>query len=142
MRTPLRSRMLRARTLCLALAGLAMVAPQPAAAAGGATGEVVDRSKLRVCADPGNLPYSNDRGEGFENKIAELIAEALGVPLEYTWFPQTVGFVRMTLAAKRCDLIIGVATGVRGWMPMRRPLKAGSSSRPALRSRSGRWTMT
>ncbi len=110
MRTPLRSRMLRARTLCLALAGLAMVAPQPAAAAGGATGEVVDRSKLRVCADPGNLPYSNDRGEGFENKIAELIAEALGVPLEYTWFPQTVGFVRMTLAAKRCDLIIGVAT--------------------------------
>lgn len=78
--------------------------------AAAATGEVVDRSKLRVCADPGNLPYSNDKGEGFENKIAELIAADLGVPLEYTWFPQTIGFVRQTLAAKRCDLIIGVAT--------------------------------
>src|SRR3546814_20249939 len=56
------------------------------------------------------LPFSDDKGEGFENKIAELIAGDLGVPLEYTWFPQTIGFVRMTLAAKRCDLIIGVAT--------------------------------
>ncbi|WP_340118522.1 quinoprotein dehydrogenase-associated putative ABC transporter substrate-binding protein [Pelagibius sp. 7325] len=81
--------------------------PGPARAA---TGEIVDLSKLRVCADPGNLPYSNDQGEGFENKIAELIAAELGVPLEYTWFPQTIGFVRQTLAAKRCDLIIGVAT--------------------------------
>lgn len=75
-----------------------------------ATGEVVDRTTLRVCADPGNPPYSNDKGEGFENKIAELIADDLGVPLEYTWFPQTVGFVRMTLTLKKCDLIIGVAT--------------------------------
>lgn len=90
-----------------ALAGLLGGAAEPGLAA---TGEVVDLSRLRVCADPGNLPYSNDKGEGFENKIAELIAADLGVPLEYTWFPQTVGFVRMTLAAKRCDLIIGVAT--------------------------------
>ena len=73
-------------------------------------GEIVDRTRLRVCADPGNLPYSNDRGEGFENKIAELIAEDLGVPIDYTWFPQTVGFVRMTLGASRCDVVIGVAT--------------------------------
>lgn len=73
-------------------------------------GEIVDRTQLRVCADPGNLPYSNDKGEGFENKIAELIADELGVPIEYTWFPQTVGFVRMTLGASRCDLVIGVAT--------------------------------
>jgi quinoprotein dehydrogenase-associated probable ABC transporter substrate-binding protein/PQQ-dependent catabolism-associated CXXCW motif protein len=73
-------------------------------------GEIVDRTTLRVCADPGNLPYSNDKGEGFENKIAELIAAEFGVPITYTWFPQTVGFVRMTLAAHRCDLIIGVAT--------------------------------
>ncbi|GAB4368755.1 MAG: hypothetical protein Kow00114_28180 [Kiloniellaceae bacterium] len=98
------------RRLALAaglLAGAVAFGPLPAAAA---TGEIVDVSKLRVCADPGNLPYSNDQGEGFENKIAELIAADLGVPLEYTWFPQTVGFVRQTLAAKRCDLIIGVAT--------------------------------
>ncbi|WP_099867517.1 quinoprotein dehydrogenase-associated putative ABC transporter substrate-binding protein [Pararhizobium haloflavum] len=73
-------------------------------------GEIVDRSRLRVCADPGNLPYSNDRGEGFENKIAELVADELGVPVEYTWFPQTIGFVRMTLGAARCDVVIGVAT--------------------------------
>ncbi|WP_404863567.1 quinoprotein dehydrogenase-associated putative ABC transporter substrate-binding protein [Georhizobium sp. MAB10] len=73
-------------------------------------GEIVDRTRLRVCADPGNLPYSNDKGEGFENKIAELIADELGVPIDYTWFPQTVGFVRMTLGASRCDVVIGVAT--------------------------------
>jgi quinoprotein dehydrogenase-associated probable ABC transporter substrate-binding protein/PQQ-dependent catabolism-associated CXXCW motif protein len=101
----LRSRCLRAGALCLAISLAGGVV-----AAQAATSEVVDLSKLRVCADPGNLPYSNDKGEGFENKIAELIAGDLGVPLEYTWFPQTIGFVRMTLAAKRCDLIIGVAT--------------------------------
>lgn len=101
----LRSQLLPLAALCLALVATAGVMPAVAA-----TGEVVDRSKLRVCADPGNLPYSNDKGEGFENKIAELLARDLGVPLEYTWFPQTIGFVRMTLAAKRCDLIIGVAT--------------------------------
>src|SRR3546814_425073 len=88
-------------------AALAAGGAEPGTAA---TGEVVDQTRLRVCADPGNLPYSNDKGEGFENKIAELIAADLGVPLEYTWFPQTIGFVRNTLAARRCDLIIGVAT--------------------------------
>ena len=101
----LRARPFRSGALCLALSLAGGVA-----AAQAATSELVDLSKLRVCADPGNLPYSNDKGEGFENKIAELIAGDLGVPLEYTWFPQTIGFVRMTLAAKRCDLIIGVAT--------------------------------
>ncbi|WP_162901351.1 quinoprotein dehydrogenase-associated putative ABC transporter substrate-binding protein [Breoghania sp. L-A4] len=98
------------RPLAAALAAAAMASLALAPSARAATGEVVDRSTLKVCADPGNLPYSNDKGEGFENKIAELIASDLGVPIEYTWFPQTVGFVRMTLAAKRCDLIIGVAT--------------------------------
>lgn len=71
-------------------------------------GELVDRTSLRVCADPSALPFSNERGEGFENKIAELMAQKLGVPLVYTWYPQTVGFVRNTLRANRCDLIIGV----------------------------------
>src|SRR3546814_13409749 len=88
-------------------AALAAGGAEPGTAA---TGEVVDQTRLRVCADPGNLPYSNDKGEGFENKIAELIEADLGVPLEYTWFPQTIGFVRNTLAARRCDLIIGVDT--------------------------------
>lgn len=106
MTAALRSRFTRFCGLCLALAALAGTAERATAA----TSEVVDRSKLRVCADPGNLPYSNDQGEGFENKIAELIAQDLGIPLEYTWFPQTIGFVRNTLAARRCDLIIGVAT--------------------------------
>jgi quinoprotein dehydrogenase-associated probable ABC transporter substrate-binding protein/PQQ-dependent catabolism-associated CXXCW motif protein len=71
-------------------------------------GELVDPSTLRVCADPADLPFSNDQGQGFENKIAELVAAKLGVPLAYTWFPQTTGFVRNTLRANRCDLIMGV----------------------------------
>jgi quinoprotein dehydrogenase-associated probable ABC transporter substrate-binding protein len=73
-------------------------------------GELVDRTRLRVCADPGNLPYSNQAEEGFENKIAELLAESLGVELTYTWFPQSVGFVRNTLGAQLCDVVIGITT--------------------------------
>ncbi|GJM02249.1 MAG: amino acid ABC transporter substrate-binding protein [Rhodomicrobium sp.] len=75
------------------------------------TSELVDRSQLRVCADPSNLPFSNKKGEGFENKIAEIISEELDVPIKYTWFPQSIGFIRQTLDKKRCDIIIGyVAT--------------------------------
>lgn len=66
---------------------------------------------LRVCADPHDLPYSNQQQQGFENKIAEIIAHDLGVPLTYFWFPQSVGFVRKTLAARQCDLIMGVVAG-------------------------------
>lgn len=73
---------------------------------------------LRVCADPSNLPQSNERGEGYENHIAEALAHDLGRTLEYTWFPQRMGFVRNTLRARdeatlryKCDLIIGVPTG-------------------------------
>lgn len=75
------------------------------------TSEAVDRSALRVCADPSNLPFSNQAGEGFENKIAELLAADLGVPVRYTWFPQATGFVRNTLMARRCDLVIGISLG-------------------------------
>jgi quinoprotein dehydrogenase-associated probable ABC transporter substrate-binding protein len=58
------------------------------------------------------MPFSNEAGEGFENKIAELLAADLKLPLEYTWFPQVTGFVRNTLGAKRCDLVMGyVAAG-------------------------------
>ena len=66
---------------------------------------------LRVCSDPANTPFSNQKKEGFENKIAEIIADELKVPVEYTWFPQAVGFTRNTLLAKRCDVIIGTGQG-------------------------------
>jgi quinoprotein dehydrogenase-associated probable ABC transporter substrate-binding protein len=71
--------------------------------------DLVSRTALRVCADPANMPFSNEAGEGFENKIAELLAADLKLPLEYTWFPQATGFVRNTLGAKRCDVVMGYA---------------------------------
>jgi quinoprotein dehydrogenase-associated probable ABC transporter substrate-binding protein len=73
--------------------------------------DLVDRSALRVCADPANMPFSNDKGQGFENKIADLLAQKLGVPVIYTWFPQVIGFVRNTLGARKCDLVIGFPQG-------------------------------
>ncbi len=75
------------------------------------TAETVDHSALRVCADPNNLPFSNEKGEGFENKIAELLAAELDVPVHYTWFPDSVGFIRNTLNARKCDLILGTVAG-------------------------------
>jgi mxaJ protein len=66
---------------------------------------------LRVCADPNNLPFSNARGEGLENKLAELLARALERPLEYTWWAQRRGFIRNTLARGRCDVVMGVLHG-------------------------------
>jgi quinoprotein dehydrogenase-associated probable ABC transporter substrate-binding protein len=74
------------------------------------TGELVDRDTLRVCADPHNLPFSNEAGEGFENRIAELLARELGVELAYTWYPQSIGFVRNTLGARVCDVVMGIVT--------------------------------
>lgn len=73
--------------------------------------ELVDPKVLRVCADPHNLPFSNDKGEGFENKLAELFAEKLNKKLDYMYFPQATGFVRMTLGAHRCDVIMGFPQG-------------------------------
>lgn len=72
-----------------------------------ATAEAVDRSALRVCADPSNPPFSTEAGDGFENKIAELLAKELGVPVRYTWYPDTMGFIRNTLRARKCDLVMG-----------------------------------
>jgi quinoprotein dehydrogenase-associated probable ABC transporter substrate-binding protein len=63
---------------------------------------------LRVCADPDNLPFSNEKGEGFDNKIAALIASDLGDSLTYTWWPTRRGFIRNTLSDRRCDVIMGV----------------------------------
>jgi quinoprotein dehydrogenase-associated probable ABC transporter substrate-binding protein len=73
--------------------------------------ELIDPKVLRVCADPNNMPFSTDRGEGFENKLAELLADKLGKGLSYSWYPQATGFVRNTLAAHKCDVIMGVPQG-------------------------------
>jgi len=67
-------------------------------------------SYLTVCGDPNNLPFSNDRMEGFENRIAEMIAETIDRPLHYRWWPQSVGFVRNTLGVRMCDLIMGISS--------------------------------
>src|SRR3954454_16980260 len=64
--------------------------------------------ELRVCADPDNLPYSHEDGSGFENRIAQLVADDFGVPLEYAWLPDRRGFVRKTMGSGLCDLIVGV----------------------------------
>lgn len=86
---------------------------------------------LRVCADPNNLPLSNQKQEGYENKIAELLAGKLGWKLEYAWFPQRMGFIRNTLRARdsqndryKCDLVIGWATGA----------EMAATTKPYLRS--------
>jgi quinoprotein dehydrogenase-associated probable ABC transporter substrate-binding protein len=105
------SRLDRIARLALMLA----LAPAPALAqsAGlGAAGELVDPDVLRVCADPSNMPFTDENGKGFENKLAELVAEKTGrKSVAYTWFPMVVGFVRNTLGANRCDIIMGYAQG-------------------------------
>jgi mxaJ protein len=74
-----------------------------------------DAKEFRVCADPDNLPFSNQKLEGFENKIARLIADDLGVPLRYVWWGQRRGFIRNTMNATlkegRCDIMIGAPAG-------------------------------
>ncbi|MGH6742909.1 MAG: substrate-binding domain-containing protein, partial [Bradyrhizobium sp.] len=72
---------------------------------------LVDPKVLRVCADPRNLPFSNEKGEGFENKLAEFFAAKLEKKLDYMYFPQATGFVRVTLGAHRCDVIMGFPQG-------------------------------
>ena len=74
--------------------------------------ELVDPDVLRVCADPANLPFSNEAGEGFEDALARLVAERTGREgVAYTYHPQAIGFVRNTLGANRCDVIMGFAQG-------------------------------
>jgi mxaJ protein len=80
------------------------------AGCGSASG-AADRPPLRVCADPNNLPFSNRDEQGFENALAKLVAADLGRSLEYTWQPQRRGFIRNTLKAKKCDVVLGVPVG-------------------------------
>src|SRR5579864_1667407 len=105
------TRVLGSAMLCVAI--LAASVERPHAQVGGLDSqlELVDPNVLRVCADPNNLPFSNEKGEGFENKIAEMLAAKLDRKLAYAWYPQATGFVRNTLGAYRCDLIPGFPQG-------------------------------
>jgi mxaJ protein len=89
------------RSLALILAGIGLCAAAAAAA-----------GDLRICADPNNLPFSNDRQEGFENKIAELLAHDLGMTPRYVWWAQRRGNLRQTLNAHQCDVVPGIASGI------------------------------
>ncbi|MFD0986080.1 quinoprotein dehydrogenase-associated putative ABC transporter substrate-binding protein [Methyloligella solikamskensis] len=82
---------------------VAMLAAAPATAA----------TTLRVCADPNNLPYSKKDGSGFENKIAEILADQMNAKLEYYWMPQRRGFLRETIKAGHCDVVMGVPSAMR-----------------------------
>ena len=87
--------------LCVIVACLAAALPRAA-------------SPLRVCADPNNLPYTNAANEGFENRLATLVARDQGTTVQYTWWPQRRSFIRDTLDAGRCDLIMGLPEDDRG----------------------------
>ena len=103
-------------SLCVACAAVAAVVPSGKLLAQAVERpdlslELVDPKVLRVCADPHNMPFSTERGEGFENKLAELLADKLGKGLSYSWYPQAPGFVRNTLTAHKCNVIMGVPQG-------------------------------
>jgi quinoprotein dehydrogenase-associated probable ABC transporter substrate-binding protein len=74
------------------------------------TYEVRNKEFLTVCGDPNHMPFSNKAMEGFENRIAQLIADDLKRKLRYNWWPQTIGFVRNTLSVRLCDLVMGVTS--------------------------------
>ena len=106
------------RPMCLAVFGAAAVSVLVSGKLSGQASErpqssleLIDPKALRVCADPHNMPFSTEKGEGFENKVAELLAGKLGRDLSYTWYPQAPGFVRNTLAAHKCDVIMGAPQG-------------------------------
>ncbi len=94
----------------LAMVGMALSGGAGAQDAEGAI-ELVDPHVFRACADPRDLPLSNEAGEGFENKIAELFARKLGKSVGYTFYPDATGFIRNTLNAYRCDVVLGTAQG-------------------------------
>lgn len=98
------------RLLIHALALSAVVASVPVHAASTSNRQALTTAHLRVCADPNNMPFSNKALEGLENKVIALLAEKLGKEVRYTWFPQSIGFVRNTLRLRQCDLISGITT--------------------------------
>ena len=98
------------RFLTLLVFVLATAVFVASAHAAGANRQALTTTHLRVCADPNNMPFSNKAQEGLENHIVQLLADELGKEVRYTWFPQSVGFVRNTLRLRQCDLISGITT--------------------------------
>ena len=94
----------------LALGAMALPSEAGAQDAEGSI-ELVDPHVFRACADPRDLPLSNEAGEGFENKIADLFARKLGKSVAYTFYPDATGFIRNTLNAYHCDVVMGTAQG-------------------------------
>lgn len=91
----------------LVIAGLVLTAAG-CAAKGHADAPARPSRTLRVCADPNNLPFTNQRLEGFENKLADLVARDLHATVRYTWWPQRRGFIRNTLKAGQCDVVTAI----------------------------------
>ena len=100
---------MRSNALAAACIGLAAWLAPPAGAQN--TPDLASRTALRVCADPNNMPFSDEKRQGFENKIAELVGQDLHLPVEFVWFPQVIGFVRHTLGAQACDVVMGTVSG-------------------------------
>ena len=75
------------------------------------TSDLVSDDALRVCADPAGDPASMQDGSGYENALAELVGEKLGLPVQYTWYPMATGFIRNTLKVGKCDVVMGYAQG-------------------------------
>ena len=90
---------------------VALVVMTGTALSGTQAAELAELKVLRVCADPDNLPFSNQQEQGFENGIVALVARDLQIPYAYTWWPQRRGFLRGTLNARQCDVVIGIPTG-------------------------------
>jgi mxaJ protein len=91
---------------------VAIVLGAPACRAAGHEALAAAAPPLRVCADPDNLPFSSERGDGFENRLAGMLARDLGTRVEYTWWAQRRGFLRETLKAGRCDVVMGLPTRI------------------------------
>jgi mxaJ protein len=100
------------KALALLCAAAAAVATLALASCERSAAEEKGVATLRVCSDPNNLPFSNARGEGFENKIAQLVASDLHEKLQYTWWAQRRGYLRNTITANKCDVWIGVPSGL------------------------------
>ncbi len=101
------------KSIIVAILALVAMALPGRASAQDAEGsiELVDPHVFRACADPRDLPLSDEAGEGFENKIADLFARKLGKPVAYTFYPDATGFIRNTLNAYHCDVVLGTAQG-------------------------------
>ena len=92
------------RLLATLFLGISLAGSAPAQ-----TSDLVSGTALRICADPANFPMSSRDETGFENALAELVAAKLEVPVQYTWYPMATGFIRNTLNAKTCDVVIGLS---------------------------------